>query len=241
MTDSAVPPGEDHRLPDSKEIEKPRLSDDPRLIPGIICLVIAILLTVYFWMQYLQHDLALEKMRMDMERFKLEQQTELARITAGAARPGEVLRSLPAPTIDASGSLYLLLDALEKSKAAQSQGKGASEKSKLSLDWLPGLIDNFVAAGKITASEAKSIKDELIKAGSTITVEAAKALIQKYIRPPEDDKKQATQFRTSEIGSGVQVNVYCGTQPAPPTIIRSNPVPPKKPCEGNQPPAKSTN
>lgn len=175
--------------------------------------------------EYSRYRLADKRLELDAERSKAEQQIERLRIEKLAApRTDGISSRVPGAAVEPITGLYILREIIEKS-ALSPQGLTAADKSKLSVPWLKSLIDVFASVGTLSIQDAKNLKDEIAKAGIDITVEAAKALIHKYIRVHEDEKSLVPPTHIAEAAGGTQVNVYCSVRPPP--VIH---VPPKKPA-----------
>lgn len=143
------------------------------------------------------------------------------------------------PGVDAR-ALGAVIDALARAGAKD----GASSAATLSIGLLRDLVQGLVAAGSVTAEAGgkllKELQAEAIKRGGEIAVEAAKALIDRYIRPHDERKTAGPVPGASAVLAGAAVNVYCSFAP-PPVVVRSappapRPAPPPGSCKPPKPP-----
>jgi hypothetical protein len=152
----------------------------------------------------------------------------------------------PAPTpapcplgVDAR-SLGAVLDALAKAGAKE----GANSAATLSIGLLRDIVQGLISAGGVTAEAGgkllKELQAEAIKRGGEITVEFAKALIDRYIRPHDGPKASEPAPSASAVLAGSAVNVYCSFAPPPvaarPAAPAPRPVPRPGPCTSPKPP-----
>lgn len=83
-------------------------------------------------------------------------------------------------------------------------GRGSSDPAPSNA--LIGLLDGLVKAGAVTASEAddlrKKIQEVTLDGAKEITVETAKGLIDRFIKPHEDKP-------SSDATTGTTINNYC--------------------------------
>lgn len=196
-----------------------------------LIVVLAILASAFYLVwntERLRYDIAKSRIELEREIAKGAQEVERERIakatTLSATRP--TFGSIALGAGGAAG-FTLLRDLIEKGLPAVGTGAGAAEKRSTSA--IGSVIDALVAAGQITATEAKSLKSDLQKAGIEIGVDAAKALIDRFIKVHE--KPQAGAGAAGQtIQGATQVNMYCSASPPravpPPTTASA----PKRTC-----------
>lgn len=144
------------------------------------------------------------------------------------------------PGVDAR-SLDAVLDALAKAGAKE----GANGAATLSSGLLRDIVQGLISAGSVTAEAGgkllKELQSEAIKRGGEITVEFAKALIDRYIRPHDGPKTSEPMPGASAVLAGSAVNVYCSFAPPPvaarPAAPAPRPVPHPGHCTPPKPPA----
>jgi hypothetical protein len=144
--------------------------------------------------------------------------------TTPALPPASCPASVDARSLDA------VLDALAKARSKD----GTTSAATLSIGLLRDLVQGLMKAGTVTAEAGgqllKELQSEAIKRGGEITVDFAKALIDRFIRPHDEPKPPAPA--ASATLAGAAVNVYCSFAPPPPVVVRPPAPPPhrRKPC-----------
>lgn len=93
--------------------------------------------------------------------------------------------------------------------------KRRSEEPHISTQPLESLLDALVSAGSVTAKDAddfrKQIQTAALDGGKEITVDAAKALIKRFIEPHDETKETDSKMGELHAGGVMQViNNYCG-------------------------------
>ncbi len=203
-----------------------------KLIFIFLCAALFCSLLAFLWSEELRHETAV--LRIKLERDQTLGALELERIRLDkAVLPSTAPLSVSGPNTGANNvaGLELLKHLIAEGAASPREGSGNS--SKRSTSAISAIIDGLVSAGQLTTGMAKSLKDDLQKAGLEIGVDAAKALIDRFIRIHE--KPVSGSERSSLALQGVtQVSMYCNAalaRPTPAPLPPSNPKPkPKKMC-----------
>jgi hypothetical protein len=179
-----------------------------------LTVVLAILAGAFYLVwntERLRYDIAKSRIELEREIAKGAQEIERERI-AKATTLSATQSPIASVALGAGGAagFALLRDLIEKGLPAVGMGAGGGEKRSTSA--IGAVIDALVSAGQITATEAKSLKNDLQKAGIEIGVDAAKALIDRFIRVHE--RPQAGAGAAGQTFQGAtQVNMYCNASP----------------------------
>lgn len=114
-------------------------------------------------------------------------------------------------------------------RQAESSEKRASSNAQPVAEIL-NLIDSFVKAGALGAEVADSLRSELSKAGLNIASDAAKALIEKYIRSPSIPTTATDEeVKAKGVHQQVEINVsYSTAQRVASKGPKKNPLPAKQ-------------
>ena len=200
-----------------------------------VVLAIMIIAPSLVWIERLRYDIAKSRIALELEIAKGAQAVERERI-AKATTLSATQSPFGSIALGAGGAagFMLLRDLVEKGLPAVGTGTGAAEKRSISA--IGAVIDALVSARQVTETEAKSLKNDLqkagieigvdaAKAGKEIAVYAAKAAIDRFIKVHE--KSEAGAGAAGQTFQGAtQVNMYCNASPprvAPPPIPASAP------------------
>lgn len=178
-----------------------------------------------------RYDIAIKRIKLEEEQAKEAQITERLRIEKlsgwGASQP---VPGVARPVMDGATGLRLLRDMVAAEPSIPVSK--ADDKGKRSTSFIRGMVDALASSGAIAANEAKSIKDDLQKAGLEIGVDAAKALISKYIKGQEKSSGYVGGKNDQSLYGAAQVTLYCNTpsvRVAPPPVTHPKPKP-KQTC-----------
>lgn len=199
-----------------------------RMAVTIVLVILASAVYLVWNTERLRYDIAKSRIELERDIAKGAQEVERERI-AKATTLSAAQSPFGSIAIGAGGAagFTILRDLVEKGLPAVGTGAGGAEKRSTSA--IGAVIDALVSAGQITATEAKSLKNDLQKAGIEIGVDAAKALIDRFIKVHE--KPQAGSGAAGQTFQGAtQVNMYCNASP-PRVIPPSTPASaPKRTC-----------
>lgn len=192
------------------------------LVAAIACACFA------FWKaEDLRYKIAMRRIDIERDREKDAQQTERLRIEK-AGTLAAVQSPVSNLALGAGAAGFTLLRELI-ANSAPAPGSGAGQSNKRSTSAIAGMVDALVSAGQITAGEAKSLKDELQSVGVEIGVDAAKALIDRFIKVQH--KPAAAGEKSGPTFAGTtQVNMYCNVPPVRVAPPPTTPSAPKKTC-----------
>jgi hypothetical protein len=208
--------------------KSPTLSLERLLFPFLVSFIVVVAFCAFFITEDHRYDIAIRRISMEHE-----QATEALKIER--LRVEKITTSipvqLPSPGLDTGTGnaigLSLLRELIVKIPPASGSGFGGGSQRSTSV--IAGMVDALVSAGQITASAAKSLKDELQKAGLEIGVEAAKALIDRFIKVHE--KPVAGGDKSGPVVQGAtQINMYCNASTARTSLPPIRTSVPKKAC-----------